>query len=155
MAFSRTVYVEMRAEQKCLAWASVIYGGLPPGQVEQAQLFNKENSGTTFIASDAIGMGLNLNIKRVIFWPCDVSVAWRRRSSRRDETNRGTSGTIRLNYADMGIVTTVKKEDNTVLAKALAGDLEPLAKPLATLEQVEKYCELCPDADRRRVGSAE
>ncbi len=63
----------------------MIYGSLPPEarsqQVSilcficniyyfplQAVLFNDPNSGyDVLVASDAIGMGLNLNIKRVIF----------------------------------------------------------------------------------------
>ena len=36
--------------------------------ISQAALFNTENSGyDVLVASDAIGMGLNLNIRRVIF----------------------------------------------------------------------------------------
>ena len=49
---------------------SVIYGGLPPEtRVEQALLFNnrKETKHDILIATDAIGMGLNLSIKRIIF----------------------------------------------------------------------------------------
>lgn len=46
---------------------SLIYGGLPPAQkTSQAQLFNNGTHGI-LLASDAVGMGLNLNIKRVIF----------------------------------------------------------------------------------------
>ena len=47
----------------------VIYGQLPPDiRSMQARLFNEDNSGyDILVASDAIGMGLNLNIGRVIF----------------------------------------------------------------------------------------
>ena len=43
----------------------VVYGSLPPEtRAQQARIFNTEGSGyDVLIASDAIGMGLNLNIK--------------------------------------------------------------------------------------------
>lgn len=47
----------------------IVYGGLPPdARREQARLFNDETSGwNVLVASDAIGMGLNLSISRIIF----------------------------------------------------------------------------------------
>jgi ATP-dependent RNA helicase SUPV3L1/SUV3 len=46
-----------------------VYGSLPPEtRVQQAALFNDPNNEYDFlVASDAIGMGLNLEIKRVVF----------------------------------------------------------------------------------------
>ncbi|KAI9886250.1 MAG: hypothetical protein M1823_001921 [Watsoniomyces obsoletus] len=48
---------------------AMVYGGLPPQiRAEQARLFNDPNSGyDILIASDAVGMGLNLSIKRIVF----------------------------------------------------------------------------------------
>jgi ATP-dependent RNA helicase SUPV3L1/SUV3 len=47
----------------------VVYGALPPEMRRtQARLFNDPASGyDVLVASDAVGMGLNLNIRRVIF----------------------------------------------------------------------------------------
>ena len=47
----------------------VIYGALPPEMRRlQARLFNdRDNEYTVLVASDAVGMGLNLNIRRIIF----------------------------------------------------------------------------------------
>lgn len=47
----------------------VVYGQLPPEtRSQQARLFNDPTSGyDILVASDAIGMGLNLNIRRIIF----------------------------------------------------------------------------------------
>ena len=47
----------------------VVYFALPPEtRAEQARLFNTEGNGyDVLVASDAIGMGLNLNIGRVLF----------------------------------------------------------------------------------------
>ncbi len=57
--------IERRTGHKCC----VIYGALPPEmRRRQAELFNEPNNGfDILVASDAVGMGLNLNIRRVIF----------------------------------------------------------------------------------------
>ncbi len=57
--------IENSTQYKCC----VIYGTLPPEiRAEQARRFNDPNSGyDVLVASDAIGMGLNLSIKRIIF----------------------------------------------------------------------------------------
>lgn len=56
--------LEMRGNR-----CSVVYGGLPPAsRREQARRFNAAGEGNdVLVATDAVGMGLNLNIKRVIF----------------------------------------------------------------------------------------
>lgn len=47
----------------------MVYGALPPEtRRQQARLFNEPgNEYTLMVASDAVGMGLNLNIRRVVF----------------------------------------------------------------------------------------
>eukprot|EP00981_Chlorochromonas_danica_P014848 scaffold9105_cov169-Ochromonas_danica.AAC.5 len=57
--------IETLTKLKC----AVIYGQLPSEtRSTQARLFNDDNSGyDVLVASDAIGMGLNLNIGRIIF----------------------------------------------------------------------------------------
>ncbi|KDO33606.1 hypothetical protein SPRG_22092 [Saprolegnia parasitica CBS 223.65] len=47
----------------------IIYGQLPPEtRSQQARLFNEPDNGyDVLVASDAIGMGLNLNIRRIVF----------------------------------------------------------------------------------------
>lgn len=71
VAFSRPRIFEIKEEiekesgMKC----AVVYGKLPPEiRSEQAALFNDPDSGyDVIIGSDAIGMGLNLKIRRIIF----------------------------------------------------------------------------------------
>ena len=47
--------------------AALIYGALPPRSKKlQATLFNNREKYKYLIATDAIGMGLNLNIQRII-----------------------------------------------------------------------------------------
>ncbi|KAK1831333.1 P-loop containing nucleoside triphosphate hydrolase protein [Podospora conica] len=57
--------IESQTGRKC----AIVYGSLPPEtRVHQAALFNDPDNDYDFlVASDAIGMGLNLEIKRVIF----------------------------------------------------------------------------------------
>lgn len=47
----------------------MVYGALPPEtRRQQARLFNEgDNDFSVMVASDAVGMGLNLNIRRIIF----------------------------------------------------------------------------------------
>lgn len=57
------------AEATCARRVCVVYGALPPEMRRtQARLFNDPDSGyDILVASDAVGMGLNLNIRRIIF----------------------------------------------------------------------------------------
>lgn len=57
--------IERETGRRC----AIVYGSLPPEtRAQQAALFNDPDSDYDFlVASDAIGMGLNLEIKRVIF----------------------------------------------------------------------------------------
>ncbi|OAQ65888.1 ATP-dependent RNA helicase SUV3, mitochondrial precursor [Pochonia chlamydosporia 170] len=56
--------IETHTGRRC----AIIYGSLPPEvRVQQAALFNDPNNDYDFVvASDAIGMGLNLEIRRVV-----------------------------------------------------------------------------------------
>lgn len=57
--------IEKKLQRKC----AIIYGSLPPEtRAQQAKLFNEPDNDYDFlVASNAVGMGLNLNIKRLIF----------------------------------------------------------------------------------------
>jgi len=71
VAFSRRdIYtIKAQIEAQSPLKACVVYGALPPeNRRHQAQLFNDPDSGyDVMVASDAVGMGLNLNIRRIIF----------------------------------------------------------------------------------------
>ena len=58
-------FIELNTPFRCAA----VYGKLPPDvRVRQQDLFNRDDSGyDVLVASDAVGMGLNLSIRRVIF----------------------------------------------------------------------------------------
>ncbi|XP_062108271.1 DExH-box ATP-dependent RNA helicase DExH16, mitochondrial isoform X3 [Humulus lupulus] len=61
--------VERQIENERKHLCSVVYGSLPPEtRTRQATMFNDESSEfDVLVASDAVGMGLNLNISRIIF----------------------------------------------------------------------------------------
>ncbi|KAJ5587538.1 ATP-dependent RNA helicase DHX8 [Penicillium hispanicum] len=71
VAFSRVGIHALKAdiEKTTGRRAAIVYGGLPAEiRTQQANLFNDPNNDYDFlVASDAIGMGLNLRCKRVIF----------------------------------------------------------------------------------------
>ncbi|KAG0451127.1 hypothetical protein HPP92_026400 [Vanilla planifolia] len=71
VAFSRhEIYrLKKKIESGGKHLCSVVYGSLPPEtRTKQASMFNDESSEfDVLVASDAIGMGLNLNISRIIF----------------------------------------------------------------------------------------
>ncbi|KAL6238095.1 hypothetical protein BDW75DRAFT_202620 [Aspergillus navahoensis] len=71
VSFSRVGIHALKAdiERKTGRRAAIIYGGLPAEiRTQQASLFNDPNNDYDFlVASDAIGMGLNLSCRRIIF----------------------------------------------------------------------------------------
>ncbi|KAF8589700.1 P-loop containing nucleoside triphosphate hydrolase protein [Ramaria rubella] len=71
VTFSRRTIFQLKRliEQETGLRCAVAYGRLPPEiRSEQAALFNDRESGyDVIVATDAIGMGLNLKIKRVVF----------------------------------------------------------------------------------------
>lgn len=69
VAFSKKKILDLKLEieAKTDMKVAVIYGSLPPEtRVQQANLFNSGEA-DILVASDAIGMGLNLSIDRIIF----------------------------------------------------------------------------------------
>ncbi|KAL2833139.1 ATP-dependent RNA helicase SUV3 [Aspergillus pseudoustus] len=71
VSFSRVGIHALKAEiEKATGRrAAIVYGGLPAEiRTQQASLFNDPGNDYDFlVASDAIGMGLNLSVKRIIF----------------------------------------------------------------------------------------
>lgn len=69
VAFSKKLILDLKLkiERETNLKVAVIYGSLPPEtRVQQASLFNSGEY-DVLVASDAIGMGLNLSIDRIIF----------------------------------------------------------------------------------------
>ncbi|KAG8943726.1 RNA helicase [Tulasnella sp. 424] len=133
VAFSRQDLFTLKyaIEKKTGLRCAMAYGGLPPEiRAEQAQLFNNPDSGyDVMVASDAVGMGLNLKIKRIIF---STLTKW---DGRRDtplsvsatKQIGGRAGRFGLHEEDAtGLVTTLREHDMNALRKAMAGSIPPL-----------------------------
>ncbi|KAI9452669.1 P-loop containing nucleoside triphosphate hydrolase protein [Russula earlei] len=124
VTFSRSNIFNLKRdiEEKTGLRCAVVYGRLPPEiRAEQAALFNDPDSGfDVLIASDAIGMGLNLKIRRVVFetmskwdgWmevPLEVSQV-KQIAGRAGRYGMGTEG---------GVVTTLEPSDLPLLKAAM------------------------------------
>ncbi|CAH1404433.1 unnamed protein product [Nezara viridula] len=129
--------------------AAVIYGGLPPGtKLAQAQKFNDpEHSCKLLVATDAIGMGLNLSIGRVIFYSLVKPTTNEKGEKEIDIISisqalqiAGRAGRFGTQF-EKGYVTTFKSEDLPVLQSLLKQPPEPITKAglHPTAEQIELY----------------
>ncbi|KIW39340.1 uncharacterized protein PV06_09118 [Exophiala oligosperma] len=122
---------------------AIVYGSLPPEtRAAQAALFNDpDNDYDYLVASDAIGMGLNLSVKRIIFhgvsrWngthheQLSVSQikqiggrAGRYRSAHQDVHNTKSKA---ASEANVGLVTTLNDEDLPLVRQAMNTQEVPL-----------------------------
>eukprot|EP00002_Diphylleia_rotans_P003331 TRINITY_DN12277_c0_g1_i2.p1 TRINITY_DN12277_c0_g1~~TRINITY_DN12277_c0_g1_i2.p1 ORF type:complete len:770 (-),score=166.88 TRINITY_DN12277_c0_g1_i2:24-2099(-) len=124
----------------------VVYGGLPPEvRAEQARLFNEPDNGfDVLVASDAIGMGLNLNIKRIVFYTMEKfdgeEVSELNPSQIRQIAGRAGRG------KNEGHVTCFMDEDMPLLKWGLEQKLPSIKKAglLPSLEQVRYFSKMHP-----------
>lgn len=139
--------VERATHKRCC----VVYGALPPEtRSQQAKLFNEPGNGyDILVASDAVGMGLNLNIKRVVFHTLEkfdgeltnrVSVSLTKQIAGR----AGRRGSL---YPE-GLVTTFQASDLPLLFTCLD---EPFtdtcgAGLFPSCEQLQEYAQHMPNA---------
>ncbi|EDW37929.1 GL12317 [Drosophila persimilis] len=148
-----TVSREIEARGKEVA---VIYGGLPPGtKLAQAAKFNDPaNSCKVMVATDAIGMGLNLSIRRIIFYSL-VKPTMNERGEREIDTISvssalqiaGRAGRFRTQW-EHGYVTAFKSEDLQTLQRILAQTPDPLKQAglHPTADQIELYAYHLPNS---------
>lgn len=124
--------------------AAVVYGALPPEtRAEQARDFN-EGRAQVLVASDAVGMGLNLKINRIIFetlwkWNGKQEVPLSVSSAKQIAGRAGRFGQQRTSAAvdtattgdapgDTGGTVTTLHEDDFALLKSLLGRTLPSVK---------------------------
>ncbi|KAF8129274.1 P-loop containing nucleoside triphosphate hydrolase protein [Boletus edulis] len=123
--------VKAKIEEKTGLRCAVAYGRLPPEiRSEQAALFNDPKSGyDVIVASDAVGMGLNLKIKRVVFETLHKFDGQERRPLSISQIKQiaGRAGRYGLHGQPGGFVTTLHKEDIPTLRRALATPAPPLS----------------------------
>ena len=133
-------------EQQSGRRVAIVYGSLPPEtRAQQAALFNDPDNDYDFlVASDAVGMGLNLSIKRIIFdsvhkfngtTRIQLSIpqikqiagrAGRYRTSHDDTSKTTTSQTSATKGTNPGYVTSVNDVDLPVIKNALSKEAPPI-----------------------------
>ncbi|KAF4436514.1 hypothetical protein F53441_13225 [Fusarium austroafricanum] len=164
VAFSRlNLHALKRAiEKKTGRRCAIIYGSLPPEvRVQQAALFNDPDNDYDFIvASDAIGMGLNLEIRRVILdtvtkydgshnrmltYPELKQIggrAGRYRTAR--NATEGTAANTTEEENKVGYVTTMEYQDLRSIHRAFAANVDDIeaafiAPPASAVERFSTY----------------
>ncbi|KAF9402486.1 RNA helicase [Mortierella sp. AD011] len=130
---------------------AVAYGSLPPeSRSTQAKLFNDPDSGyDVLVASDAIGMGLNLNIRRIIFEAVEKfdGAVVRNLSITQIKQIAGRAGRFGTEYA-VGQATTLVQSDIPILKKALATPMIEIKRAAIqpTSEMIEDFAVQMPNA---------
>lgn len=138
--------VELATNQKCC----VVYGALPPEtRTQQAKLFNDPNSGyDVLVASDAVGMGLNLNIRRVVFYSLDKFDGDAKRPIPAPQVKQiaGRAGRRGSIFPD-GVTTAFYSQDIPYLEQSLQQSFEPAtaAGLFPVYEQVELFASQLPE----------
>ncbi|KAJ1271335.1 hypothetical protein BS78_06G121100 [Paspalum vaginatum] len=152
VAFSRREIFEVRlaiekfTKHKCC----VVYGALPPEtRRQQAKLFNEQdNDYDVLVASDAVGMGLNLNIRRVVFYSLAKYNGDRMAPVPASQVKQiaGRAGRRGSVYPD-GLTTTFLKDDLDYLIQCLQQPFEEAEKVglFPCFEQVEMFASQFPD----------
>uniref|UniRef100_A0A8C1PE05 RNA helicase n=1 Tax=Cyprinus carpio TaxID=7962 RepID=A0A8C1PE05_CYPCA len=135
---------------------AVIYGSLPPGtKLAQAKKFNDpDDPCKILVATDAIGMGLNLSIRRIIFNSL-VKPSVNEKGERELDTIStsqalqiaGRAGRFRSVFKE-GEVTTMQRDDLPVLKEILGKPVDPIetAGLHPTAEQIEMFAYHLPQA---------
>ncbi|XP_044202931.1 ATP-dependent RNA helicase SUPV3L1, mitochondrial [Thunnus albacares] len=149
--YSISRQIEARGQQ-----CAVIYGSLPPGtKLSQAKKFNDpDDPCKILVATDAIGMGLNLSIKRIIFNSL-VKPNVNEKGEKQMETIStsqalqiaGRAGRFSSKFKE-GEVTTMHRDDLPVLKEILSHSVDPIetAGLHPTAEQIEMFAYHLPDA---------
>lgn len=124
ICFTRRDVLHVKAELEALGLTpSVVYGSLPPDvRQEQAALFNDPSSGRdVLVASDAVGMGLNLHIRRVVFHSLekfDGDIV-RRLYAPEIRQIAGRAGRFGGRYGNRGLVSCLRASDLPHVRRAL------------------------------------
>uniref|UniRef100_A0A7S1KW45 RNA helicase n=1 Tax=Percolomonas cosmopolitus TaxID=63605 RepID=A0A7S1KW45_9EUKA len=159
VAFSRRELYTLKnkIEKSTKFKVAVVYGGLPPEtRVAQAQMFNRSQdvepqfddegkqleAAEILVATDAIGYGLNLNIRRIIFSKTEKFDGIEQRSLNTTETRQigGRAGRFSSEW-DKGHVVGLKKNDVVHIQQAFTQDMPTMdtAGLLPTQNQLYRF----------------
>ncbi|MGN7296982.1 DEAD/DEAH box helicase [Ferdinandcohnia sp. SAFN-114] len=143
VCFSRRRVLETASElQRSGRRVSMIYGSMPPEtRKKQIQRFNNGET-TVIVATDAIGMGLNLPIRRIVFLENDKFDGTRRRLLTSQEVKQIAGRAGRRGIYDIGKVAFTS--DIKTMTRLLEQEDPPLqgfaiAPTTAVLERFQKY----------------
>lgn len=151
IAFSRTSLYEIKNEiehvtpLKCC----IVYGALPPSlRRQQAALFNDPRSGyDVLVASDAVGMGLNLQIGRVVLHSLQKFDGKQRRKLTTRELLQiaGRAGRYKSEFP-VGYVTVLHDQDFRTLRQIISEPVEDLERAglSPSLSQIEQFHRIKP-----------
>lgn len=157
VCFSKSdIYSVSRAIEARGMEVGVIYGSLPPGtKLAQAAKFNDvENPCKVLVATDAIGMGLNLSIRRIIFYTLMKPTINEKGEKEMDTISvssalqiAGRAGRYGTQW-EKGFVTTFKREDLPTLRNLLAQEPEVITQAglHPTADQIELYAYYLPNS---------
>ncbi|KAI1709612.1 ATP-dependent RNA helicase SUV3 like protein, mitochondrial [Ditylenchus destructor] len=126
---------------------SVIYGDLPPAVKDrQANYFNNHEN-KILIATDAVGMGINLNIKRIIF---NSITMWNREHIPAHSLQQVAGRAARFNsrYKE-GEVLALNRQEHAVLTSLFHKTIPNIEKAgiTPTVEHLEKLKDRYPDIE--------
>ena len=108
--------------------ASVIYGSLPPEiRRRQMHLFHKKKT-KVVVATDAIGMGLNLPVKRIVFLQAEKFDGVARRLLTTAEVKQIAGRAGRFGLYPKGYVTATEEPDLTYIEERMADTEKPLTQ---------------------------
>ncbi|MFS0863819.1 DEAD/DEAH box helicase [Fredinandcohnia sp. 179-A 10B2 NHS] len=143
VCFSRRKVLETASElQRTGRRVSMIYGSMPPEtRKKQIERFI-DGETTVIVATDAIGMGLNLPIRRIVFLENDKFDGTRRRLLTSQEVKQIAGRAGRKGIYNIGRVSFTS--DSKTMTRLLEQEDEPLegfaiAPTTAVLEKFQKY----------------
>ncbi|KYM98234.1 hypothetical protein ALC62_11084 [Cyphomyrmex costatus] len=150
------IYTVSRSLESRGKEVAVIYGSLPPGtKLAQAAKFNDpNNSCKILVATNAIGMGLNLHIRRIIFYSLIQPTSNEKGEKEMDVISvsaalqiAGRAGRYGTAW-DIGYVTTFKREDLSTLKNLLSQTPETITQAglHPTADQIELYAYHLPNS---------
>ncbi|XP_024942536.1 ATP-dependent RNA helicase SUV3 homolog, mitochondrial isoform X2 [Cephus cinctus] len=157
VCFSKNdIYTVSRGIEAQGTEVAVIYGSLPPGtKLAQAAKFNDVNNPCkVLVATDAIGMGLNLHIRRIIFYSLIKPTVNEKGEKEMDTISvssalqiAGRAGRYGTQW-EKGFVTTFKPEDLNTLKNLLTQAPEPITQAglHPTADQIELYAYHLPNS---------
>jgi ATP-dependent RNA helicase SUPV3L1/SUV3 len=128
VGFSRNAVVELQGEIGRLGFSSAaIYGSLSPAvRRREAERF-RSGAADVLVATDAIGLGLNLPIRRIVFASIEKFDGTQMRLLKPQEIGQIAGRAGRYGIHEEGLVTTLDTRDLGVLRRAI--EQQPLAQP--------------------------